>query len=75
MRCSPPRATRTTTRPAATAVEGLTGPLVELLIRLRAQLRKEKNFALADQVRNVLAGLGVVLEDRPEGTSWKIEAK
>ncbi len=66
---------RTPPKRAATPRDQLTGPLVELLIRLRAQLRKEKNFALADQVRNELGGLGVVLEDRAEGTTWKIEAK
>jgi cysteinyl-tRNA synthetase len=51
----------------------LTGPLVELLIELRADLRKEKNFRLADSIRARLAGLGVTLEDRPGGTSWGID--
>ncbi|MEW4568139.1 cysteine--tRNA ligase [Tautonia sp. JC769] len=52
---------------------GLTGPLVELFIELRAQARKDRNFALADQIRDRLAALGVVLEDRRDGTGWKIE--
>ncbi len=58
---------------AAAAGEGdtLTAPLMELLIDLRAQLRKEKNFALADRIRNRLTELGVTLEDRPDGTGWK----
>jgi len=30
------------------------------------------NFKLADEIRNRLAGLGVVLEDRPDGTAWRI---
>jgi cysteinyl-tRNA synthetase len=51
----------------------LTAPLVELLIELRGRLRKEKNFALADEVRDRLAALGVVLEDRPDGTRWRAE--
>src|SRR5262249_22160038 len=55
--------------------DGLTAPLLELLIDLRARLRKEKNFALADEVRNRLTGLGVILEDRPDGTRWRIEPK
>jgi cysteinyl-tRNA synthetase len=55
--------------------EGLTAPLMELLIELRARLRKEKNFALADEVRNRLAALGVLLEDRPDGTRWRIEPR
>jgi len=55
--------------------DGLTGPLMELLIELRARLRKEKNFALADEVRNRLTALGVVLEDRPDGTRWRVEPR
>ena len=48
---------------------------MELLIELRARLRKEKNFALADEIRNRLTELGVTLEDRPDGTRWRIEPK
>jgi cysteinyl-tRNA synthetase len=55
--------------------EGLTAPLMDLLIQLRGQLRKEKNFKLADEIRNRLSSLGVVLEDRPDGTTWKVEPK
>jgi cysteinyl-tRNA synthetase len=55
--------------------DALTGDLLELLIELRARLRKEKNFALADEVRNRLTALGVVLEDGPQGTRWRIEPK
>jgi len=51
--------------------DALTAPLVGLLIDLRARLRKEKNFALADEVRNRLSGLGITLEDRPDGTRWR----
>jgi cysteinyl-tRNA synthetase len=51
----------------------LTAPLLDLVTRLRSRLRKEKNFALADDIRRDLAALGVVLEDRPEGTTWRIE--
>lgn len=47
-------------------------PFVELLIETRAELRKVKQFALADQIRNRLAELGVTLEDGPQGTRWKL---
>lgn len=47
------------------------GPFIELLIKTRADLRKAKQFALADQVRNELAELGVILEDSPQGTTWR----
>jgi len=50
--------------------EGLTEELIGLLIELRAQLRKEKSFALADRIRARLAELGVELRDTPQGTTW-----
>ncbi len=51
----------------------LTPGLLDLLVQLRTRVRKEKNFAMADEIRQSLAGLGVTLEDRPEGTAWKID--
>ena len=48
-------------------------PFVELLVEMRTRLRKEKQWALADEVRNRLADLGVTLEDTPEGTVWKFD--
>ncbi|WP_456397010.1 cysteine--tRNA ligase [Thermococcus sp.] len=45
--------------------------LIELLIEVRAQLRKERNFALADEIRAQLRELGIQLEDTPKGTVWK----
>ncbi len=58
------------TRP--NAVGTLTDPLLALLVDLRARLRKEKNFAMADEIRNRLTELGVTLEDKPDGTRWRI---
>lgn len=55
--------------------DGLTPALLDMLVNLRTQVRKEKNFALADQIRKELLALGVILEDRPDGTGWKIEPK
>ncbi len=46
-------------------------PFIELLIQVRKDLRAAKQYALADQVRNELAKLGVILEDGPQGTTWK----
>jgi hypothetical protein len=45
--------------------------LIELLVRTRARLRAAKQFALADEVRQALTDLGIVLEDSPTGTTWK----
>jgi cysteinyl-tRNA synthetase len=46
-------------------------PFVELLIELRTELRKAKQYALADTVRSRLTDLGITLEDGPQGTRWK----
>lgn len=45
--------------------------VMNLLIDLRAKLRDEKHYALADEIRNRLTKLGITLKDSPEGTSWE----
>jgi cysteinyl-tRNA synthetase len=64
---------RLPTKPKPEGQDRLTAPLLDLLVQLRTQVRKQKNFQLADEIRNRLAALGVVLEDRPDGTAWRIE--
>jgi len=44
---------------------------IEHMIRQRLQARKEKNFAQADALRQQLAEGGVILEDGPQGTTWR----
>ncbi|MCI8400565.1 MAG: cysteine--tRNA ligase [Lachnospiraceae bacterium] len=44
---------------------------VEEMIAKRQQARKERNFALADQIRGELAAKGILLEDTREGVKWK----
>lgn len=44
--------------------------LIQLLVDLRAEARKGKNFALSDQIRDRLAALGVQLKDGAGGTHW-----
>ena len=46
--------------------------LVRLLIDLRAEARVKKDWATADTIRNRLKELGVALEDRADGTIWKL---
>jgi len=45
--------------------------LLSLFITLRAELRKEKLWGLSDRIRDGLLALGIVLEDKKEGTTWK----
>lgn len=47
--------------------------LMQLLIDLRNDARKTKNFAVADQIRKRLTDLKVTLEDRGGGTTWRAE--
>lgn len=44
---------------------------IEELIAKRQAARKEKNFALADEIRGQLLERGIVLEDTREGVKWK----
>jgi cysteinyl-tRNA synthetase len=44
---------------------------VEDLIAARQAARKEKNFAEADRIRDLLKEKGIVLEDTPQGVKWK----
>jgi cysteinyl-tRNA synthetase len=48
----------------------LLAKLMPLVIDLRATARKNKNFAIADKVRDALGPIGVALEDRAGGTEW-----
>lgn len=53
------------------AGDGDAAGFIELLVELRADLRKEKQFALADKVRDQLGELGIALEDSAGGTTWR----
>lgn len=56
--------------------DALVEPLMNLLIDLRRNAKKNKDFATADEIRNRLKDLGITLEDRPGGVCvWTKEAK
>jgi len=41
------------------------------LIEKRTQARKNKDYQLADKIRDQLKEMGIILEDTPEGVKWK----
>ncbi|WP_066321226.1 cysteine--tRNA ligase [Bacillus sp. FJAT-29814] len=44
---------------------------IDALIEQRIQARKNRNFQLADQIRDQLKDMNIILEDTPQGTRWK----
>jgi cysteinyl-tRNA synthetase len=46
--------------------------LMGLLVELRADARKRKDFATADRIRLALGEMGITLEDRKDGTAWRL---
>ena len=44
---------------------------IEALIEQRKQARANKDYAAADAARNELTAMGIVLEDGPNGTTWR----
>ena len=51
--------------------DGLTDKLMQLIIDIRQHARQEKNWALADKIRDELKTAGVAIEDTPNGARWK----
>ena len=51
----------------------LLGGVMELLIELRSQARKNKNFTMADQIRAQVTAAGITLEDRKGETGWRVD--
>jgi cysteinyl-tRNA synthetase len=50
---------------------GLTEGLLSLIIDIRQEARKKKDWATADRIRDGLKELGIILEDTPRGVRWK----
>lgn len=50
---------------------GLAEGLINLVIEVRQEARKKKDWAAADRIRDGLKELGIILEDTPQGIRWK----
>lgn len=48
------------------------GELVDAQLAARAEARKNKDFAKADQIRDALAAAGITIEDGPTGSTWTL---
>jgi cysteinyl-tRNA synthetase len=57
--------------PELLARQSLTDEAIDTLVAERTLAKKQRNFARADQIRNELAGKGVVIEDSKDGVRWK----
>jgi len=51
--------------------EGLSEADIEALVAERTQVKRQRNFARADAIRNELLAKGIVLEDSKDGVRWK----
>lgn len=52
--------------------DDLINGLLDVLIQIRQEARSKKDWGTADAIRDKLAELNIVLEDRPDGTIWKL---
>jgi peptidase E len=46
-------------------------PLMESLLEVRDELRRNKQWELADKIREALARMGIVVEDTRDGSQWR----
>ncbi len=56
---------------SASAIPDDVDGIMALLLSIRKELRKARQFQLADEIRNSLSEIGIGLEDTPQGTIWK----
>ena len=45
--------------------------LMQAILDIRQECRAQKQYALADAIRDKLAALGITIEDSPQGARWK----
>jgi len=60
-------------RPESAAVDPAFAAEIDALVAQRVEAKKSKDWERADAVRAQLKSKGVLLEDGPAGTIWKLE--
>jgi cysteinyl-tRNA synthetase len=58
-------------RARGATTDELPASLMDLLLEIRSDIRREKLWSLSDKIRDGLTKLGIVLEDKKTGTTWK----
>ena len=53
------------------AQESVADDLIRLILDIRMEAKKKKDFETADKIRNMLSGLGIVVKDVPGGYEWE----
>jgi cysteinyl-tRNA synthetase len=53
--------------------DDLSPKLLDLLVQVRNEARERRDWKGSDAIRDQLKAIGVILEDTPDGTRWKIE--
>lgn len=53
--------------------EGLSNDLIDLILELRNNAKTQKNYALADEIRQKLADLGIEIKDGKDKTAWTLK--
>jgi cysteinyl-tRNA synthetase len=51
---------------------GLTGDLIDMILNLRLDAKKNKDFATSDKIRDELTSKGVIIKDTKDGFEWEI---
>jgi len=59
--------------PQTSRADDMIEKLVESLIERRSDARNRKDFAAADTIRDKLNQIGIVLEDKPDTTTWRFK--
>ena len=54
-------------------VEGLANELIDLILDVRTKAKQDKNYGLADEIRNKLLELGIEIKDGKDKTAWTLK--